>query len=358
MTAVPQCTTGVTAASTQRIVVRDDIGPGAWNAFVAAQPTGTVEHLWEWREIFATVFGHRTAYLAATRGQDVIGVLPLAFVPSRLFGRSAVSLPFANYAGMLAADADAKTALIAQARQAATAFGAPRIEIRNIERQFPEFPCHEHKVGARLKLPQTPELLWSRIDKKVRNQIRKAQKEGLTVESGGSELLDSFYAVFARNMRDLGTPVFPRTLFSAVLTGLQSSTRVFVVRRAHTPVAASIALSWRDSMLVPWASSLREFRHLCPNMLLYWHMLEAAVLQKLSVFDFGRSTRDGGTHRFKEQWGAESFPLHWEFVMLHGGEPREHGASNPRLGFLISAWQQLPLGVANWIGPHVIRHLT
>jgi hypothetical protein len=93
-------------------------------------------------------------------------------------------------------------------------------------------------------------------------------------------------------------------------------------------------------------------------MLLYWHMLETAVTERYTAFDFGRSTRDGGTHQFKQQWGAVSFPLHWEYVMLKGSTPPEAGTSNPRMAVFIELWQRLPLGLANALGPRLIRHIA
>jgi hypothetical protein len=157
-------------------------------------------------------------------------------------------------------------------------------------------------------------------------------------------------------MRDLGTPVFPRQLFHAALR-IPEHGQVFVVRHGETPIAAAISLRWRDTVLVPWASSLREYRHLCANMLLYWGMLEDAVSHGVRVFDFGRSSRGGSTHQFKQQWGASDVPLHWEYAMLGEKRPTDQGTSNPRMQMVIHAWQHLPLWLANALGPRVVRHV-
>jgi FemAB-related protein (PEP-CTERM system-associated) len=347
-----------TATSPVSVSLATDGDAVIWNQFVEAHPEGSVDHLWEWRQVFNDVFRQQCRYLLVRRGNAITGVLPLVFIRSWLFGRLAVSLPYANYAGLLATDDESARALVDEARQHAHAFGATHVELRNINRTPTDLPIRTHKVGARLTLPATVDELWNGLDRKVRNQVRKAQKEGLVVESGGPELLDAFYEVFARNMRDLGTPVFPRQLFASVLKLFPANARVFVVRHGAVPAAASVALAWRDSMLVPWASSLREFRNQCPNMLLYWHMLEHAIGERRALFDFGRSTRDGGTHQFKQQWGATTFPLHWEYVMVRGGEPPDHGTSNPRLEFFIRSWRRLPVKVASTIGPAVIRHIA
>jgi FemAB-related protein (PEP-CTERM system-associated) len=312
--------------------------------------------LWWWKRVFADVFGQEAVYLEARQGNDLVGVLPLVRFRSRLFGRLLVSLPYANYAGLLTSMPEASRALIAGATQMATEFGASYVELRGARRHLAELPVRTHKVGSRLRLPQQVDKLWASIDRKVRNQIRKAQKEGLEVEQGGVEKVDEFYAVFARNMRDLGTPVFPKRLFEHVLQSLRTG-GIFIVRLRSLPVAGGIALGWRDVVLVPWASSLKEYRHLSPNMLLYWSMIEAATQNRYSTFDFGRSTRDSGTHHFKRQWGAEDVPLNWEYVLVGRETVPANDASNQRLQAFVAAWKRLPVPVTRWLGPKVIRHV-
>ena len=340
-----------------RVTVSEQVTEQEWDTFVASHPAGTVEQLWGWSHIFRHVFGHEPVYLAARRAGGIVGVLPLVKFRSLLFGRSLVSLPYANYAGLVTSDREAADALVGHADAIAHDFGARRTELRHIQRHLTDACVRQHKVGARLALPATSEALWSILDRKVRNQIRKAQKEGLAVEIGGISLMNDFYRVFAQNMRDLGTPVFPRALFAETLRQFPALARVVVVRHHEAPIAAAVALGWRQSTLVPWASSLREYRSLCANMLLYWSMCELAIAAGHTMFDFGRSTPGGGTHHFKQQWGAGCFPLHWEYVLPRGATPPDQGTSNPRLQWVIRAWQRVPLPIANALGPKLIRHI-
>ena len=186
--------------------------------------------------------------------------------------------------------------------------------------------------------------------------MRKAEKAGLTTEVGGVEELDAFYSVFARNMRDLGTPVYSRRFFAAILSAFPDTARVFVVRLGSLPIAAAITIQWRDSIEVPWASSLRAHSDKSPNMLLYWTMLKTAIGAGASRFDFGRSTPDEGTFHFKRQWGAVPQPLVWEYAGLDGAPP-DQSPKNPRFRLAIALWQRLPLAVANRIGPIVVRNI-
>jgi FemAB-related protein (PEP-CTERM system-associated) len=229
------------------------------------------------------------------------------------------------------------------------------VELRHVSRQFPQLPARQHKVTMLLRLAEG---MWERLDRKVRNQIRKAQKSGLTVVSGGGELLDEFYQVFARNMRDLGTPVYPRRLFAEVLHAFPGRAALHVVRLEGRPVAGGLTYRTRGTVEVPWASSVRDYNTLCPNHLLYWHICESAAGAGCEVLDFGRSTPGEGTFKFKEQWGASPVPLHWEYRMLRDGSLPNLSPTNPNYRLMIEPRKRLPLPVATAIGPHIVRNIA
>jgi len=344
-----------TSRSLATIVVSSEVSPEEWDGYLDAHADATVDHLWRWRTIFEDVFGHRTTYLAARRGNALVGVLPLVLFRSRLFGRSVVSVPFLNYGGVVADGPAAARALVDRACEISREFGASHLELRHARRQVADVPCRQHKIGLTRPLPSTVEELWDATDRKVRNQVRKAQKEGLVPAGGGTELVDAFYRVFAENMRDLGTPVYSSRLFRSTLALFPDRARVYVVRLGAQVIAGAVAIRFRDTVIVPWASSLKQFRPLCPNMLLYWAMLERATVEGARTFDFGRSTVGGGTHQFKLQWGARPAPLSWEYPYLAGHDVPDHGPTNPKFQKAIALWKRCPLWLTNAVGPHIVR---
>jgi FemAB-related protein (PEP-CTERM system-associated) len=338
------------------VVITDAPAGPAWDAYGATHPAASNYHQWAWRAILERAFGHRTVYLEARRAAAIVGVLPLVEFRSRVFGTFAVSLPFVNYGGVLADDADTAAALGSATVDLAARRRWRHVELRHLGRQFPQWPSRSHKVAMRLALPSDSEALWQELDRKVRNLVRKAEKAGCTVESGGGELVPDFHGVFARNMRDLGTPVYGARLFSEVVRHPETGGRVYVVRWNGKPVAASVTVSYRGVVEVPWASSLREHAAQSPNMLLYWAMLRDAIASGASTFDFGRSTPGEGTFQFKRQWGAEPTPLIWEYLGERGSLP-DRSPANPKFRAAIGVWQRLPVRVATWCGPHVVRHI-
>jgi serine/alanine adding enzyme len=323
-----------------------------WDAFVEGHTGASGYHAWAWRDVFSRAFGHESIYLIARRQQAIAGVLPLVRMSSPLFGRILTSLPFVNYGGVVADDDATERLLLNEASAIAGRLNCRHLELRHIARRFADLPCREHKVTMRLQLAPGQ---WERLDRKVRNQVRKAQKSSLTAESGGAELLPDFYTVFARNMRDLGTPVYARALFDEVLRAFPGRARVMVVRLEGRPIAAGIGYRTGRLFEVPWASSIREYNALCPNHMLYWHAIESALGEGVEVFDFGRSTPGEGTFKFKAQWGAQPVPLHWEYWLPPGHELPDQGPTNPKFKLAIEGWKRLPLWLANAAGPKIVR---
>ena len=356
MTVSPTSDRPATSAGSPALLLDGQVSPAEWDAYVHAHAAAVCYHLHGWRGVFEGAFGHTTHYLAARRDGALAGVLPLVEMRSRLFGRLLVSLPFVNYGGVLADDVDVERFLFERASDLAASRGLDHVELRHFTPHFTDAPSRQHKVTMLLPLAPDPEAMWTVLDRKVRNQVRKAEKSGLTSIVGGAELLDAFYPVFATNMRDLGTPVYSRRLFDEVFAAFPERTRLFAVRTAEGRcVAAGVGLHFRDTVEMPWASSLREFRAASPNNLLYWEALKYAIGVGATTFDFGRSTPHEGTYNFKAQWGAQPVPLCWEYRLLAGSSLPDASPKNAKFSLAIRIWQKLPLPLANVLGPAIVR---
>lgn len=329
-----------------------------WDAFVEAQPDAAVYHRSVYRTIIREGTGHEPQLLRAQREGRIVGVLPLVHLHSALFGNYFVALPYFNHCGVLATDTEARTALLEAAADRARWVGATHIELRHLgPRPDVTWPDKTTKVEMLLDLPRTPAALWQGFKPKLRAQIRRPRKAGLYARLGGLELLDDFYRVFARNMRDLGTPVYAPGFFRAFVRHQPGETRVCVVYRAGVPVGAGIVVGFHGTLEIPWASTVREANPDSPNMLLYWKLLEFACEAGYTRFDFGRSTPGEGTFAFKQQWGAEPVPLHWYYWLRDGGPLPELNPKNPKFQMAIRAWQRLPVPLTRLLGPHLVKNL-
>ena len=300
--------------------------------------------------------GHDHFIIQAKEDNQIVGILPLVLVKSRLFGRFLVSLPYVNWAGVLATNPNAARVIIDEAIRIADHHDVRYLELRNgLEIDHPALTHSiDRKVQMRLPLATSIDDVWGGLKSEVRTQIRKAKKKGLETDWGGVELLDEFYDVFAQNMRDLGTPVFPMQLFRNMLDVSSRNCEICVVRSSGKPIAACIAVHSHGMTEIPSAGSLRAYRSTAANSLMYWEAIERAVSLGQSMFDFGRSSVESSTFKFKKKWGAVPHPTVWQYY-LRKGTIDDMRPENSKFQIAIAAWKRLPVRLTRLIGPPIIR---
>lgn len=323
-----------------------------WDTFVRAQSGWTHCHLDGWRRVFSRVFSHECPSLAArdTTG-SLVGVLPLTRVKSLAFGHFLVSQPFVNYGGPLGS-ADAVRALAAEATAMAVRDGAKLLELRSRVELPLDLPVSHRKVTVLLDLDPDTEKTFKRFDSKLRSQVRRPIKEGVTVRFGRDQVAP-FFQVFAHHMRDLGTPTQSRRLFEALADEFPEDAWVGCAYLGDEPVAGGMGFRWADEFEMTWASSLHAHAKIAPNMLLYWAFMERCSQQGVKVFNFGRTTTGSGTHRFKMQWGGREIPLWW--YQYQAGSSKTPSPDDARYAWGPRVWRRLPLPVATALGPWVVR---
>jgi len=328
-----------------------------WAGFLSDQPGAGVYHDPRWGQVMARAYGNRPYYLTATFAGRIVGVLQLVHQKSLLFGSRLCSLPYFDASGVLG-EADAATALLARAERLRGELGCDVVELRQLQPLNPSLPLRTEKVTMHLPLAEGAEAMWSALKGKVRTKVRKAEKNALDFTAGGVELLGEFMAVYARTMRDLGSPPHSRRFFRVILEAFGEAVRLFVVRGRGRPLAASLTLTDAWGLHVPWSGSDKRFSRLGANRLLYWRMLAYAAEAGLERFDFGRSTRNSGTHEFKREWGAQEVPLYWHYLLPAGREVPEIRPDSPRYRLLVGCWRHLPVGLARLLGPKIISKLS
>lgn len=332
-----------------------DAHSAQWNEYLTQRPEGSYYHLFEWQQINQKALGHRTAYLLARDGATVRGVLPLTFVSSPLFGRILCSLPFVNYGGPIADDEIAKQALVTAARNTAKEWRADYLELRCADQLQTDMPVSTRKISMHIALDPDPDVLWNKFSSKHRTNIRRSQKNELVVSSGGSELLDTFYAVMEQSWRQLGTPLYKRSYFDSIMRALPDHTRIFVCARGTEPVAVAFNGYFNGTVEGLWAGGTELSRPLQANYALYWEMIREACVRGCKRYHLGRSTADSGAEDFKKKWNATSSQLYWYFHRPNGGEMPQLNVDNPKYKLAIDVWRRLPLWATRIIGPPLAR---
>jgi len=373
----------------------------AWDNYVYHHPLSNLYHLSIWKYIIEQSYSHKAYYLMATDNAprstthnaqctmhtpkpetrsskfeaqnpaNVVGILPLVQLKHFIFGHSLISIPFFDLGGILADSMDIEKTLLSEAIRLAQELKVNSLELRQIEplsclnseaaKRIPKhethFKIHSHKVRMLLNLPESSEILMKSFKSKLRSQIRKPIKEGLKAKTGQIECLDQFYQIFANNMRDLGSPVHSRNLVFNVLKAFPKTSKIITIYKNKQPMACSLIIAFKNTLENPWASSLRKYSPLSPNMLLYWTMLDYACNNGFNYFDFGRSTPNEGTYKFKKQWGAKSTPLYWHYLSSNAQKPDNTQPEKSGYTRFIALWKKIPVPLTKIIGPPIRKHI-
>lgn len=328
-----------------------------WDDFVRAHANGTFFHLAAWRGLASRVFGHRPHFLAVRDGAQVKAVLPLVEVRSRLFGHALISNAFCVGGGPLAACDWAMQEILSQASALGQALGVDYIELRDAPATPAGWVTRDNLyAGFEAPIPDTEEDNLKQIPRKQRAVVRKAMERDLSTTVDRSA--DDFFGLYARTMRDHGTPALPRRFFAALLATFEDQCEILTVRHEGRPVSSVLSYYFRDRVLPYYAGSAPAARRLGANDLMYWAVMRRAAARGCTVFDFGRSKRDTGPFSFKRNWGFEPRPIAHHYKLVRAFETPNLNPTNPRYRAFIEAWRRLPLPVANAVGPMLSRDLA
>lgn len=331
-----------------------------WDGFIEAHSLGTPFHLMAWQRMIESSFGHEPKHLIvrSVAGGQLLGLLPLFLVRSRIFGRMLVSTPQAAYGGALASSAAATHALITHARRMAVETRVKFLELRHFQNAVddPTLASKDLYVTFRQELFSDPEKNNLAIPRKTRAEIREGIRKELEFQV--NEIgVRQFYQVYSRSVRDLGTPVFSQSLFSNGLREFGPNCKIFSVHWKGKIVAAVWTLFHKDEVVPYYGGSLREYNHLALNNYMYWMLMKYGCENGYRVFDFGRSKKGTGSFNFKKRWGMTMTDLPYQYVLVHDTSMPDTSPLNPRYSLAIRLWRRLPLSVTNMVGPVIARHL-
>lgn len=314
-----------------------------WDAYVRAQPGSHFGQLAAWKDVVEHTYGCRARYWLAEEEGRVLGVLPL-------FEKGGRNPALFSAPGGLLADAPGVADLLLEpARERMARARLAYLELRDQRAAWPGLETSGEHVTLMLDLAPDAEAQWQAFDAKLRNQVRKAQKSGFTARWGRAHVSD-FHRVLLENMRDLGTPIRAPSYYRAVLEAFGAAADILVIDRAGEPAGAMFTIAHAGTLADPWASSLRRHFAHCPNHMLYWEAIRRAITLGTRRFDFGRSQWDSNTFRFKEQWGAQPVPLHYQYVLGRARRVPTLAEQKHAFDLAVKVWKRLPLPVARVLG--------
>ena len=340
----------------KRLSLQDAVTAARWDEFVLACPQASFFHRAGWQKVVQSVFSHPTYFLYAEQAGQIVGVLPLAQVKSFLFGHSLVGLPFVAYGGVAASQPEAAEALEAEAQKIALSLGVEHLELRNVARRHDDWPLQDLYVTFRKPILPDQETNMLAIPRKQRAMVRKGIKNNLRSEIDPG--VDRFFALFADNVHRHGTPAMPKRWFQALRDEFGDDCEVLtVVSPDGKPLSSVMSFYFRDEVLAYYGGDDEAARDLAANDFKYWELMRRACDRGLQIFDYGRSKVGTGPYAFKKNWGFEPTPLHYEYRLYKRDAIPQNNPNNKKYKLMIETWRRMPIGLANWLGPFIVRSL-
>nr|WP_295374956.1 FemAB family XrtA/PEP-CTERM system-associated protein [uncultured Sphingosinicella sp.] len=325
------------------------------DAFLDAHPQAELFHRPAWSLAVERGCGQRARYLVSEGREGLQGLLPLTEVRSPLFGSALVSTGFGVGGGIVG---DGAEALGDAAWSLAQKLGCSTLEVRGGELPADWQRKEGIYVGFARDVPQGDEAILKAIPRKQRAEVRRAQNFTLDVKIGRSACdLRDHYAVYSESVRNLGTPVFPRSLFNAMLDAFGEDADILTVSKDGRPVASVFSFYFNNTVLPYWGGGTAEARGLRASELMYFELMRHASARGCTRFDFGRSKLGTGPYAFKKNWGFEPTPLVYAVRTADGAAPREINPLSPKYRLQVELWKKLPLWLANRLGPPIARGL-
>jgi len=327
-----------------------------WDAFVRSTPGGSPFHLVAWKQAVEASFGHRPHYLMAIGAHGIEGVLPLFEVRGLLGGRGLISVPYGVYGGICARSAESRQLLLDHAGQLAREMGASYVELRHRAGQELDLPTKSLYVTFARPITTDEEENLMAIPRKQRRMTRQGAKHGLRGELG-MQHLEAFYEVYAHSVHALGSPVFPRRLFTAIAQEFGKECELLTIWKDGRVLAGVLTLLYEDQALPYYGGALREAFPYAINDFMYWELMCHVAHAGYRVFDFGRSREGTGPYNFKRHWGFEPQPLPYQYLLLNGATIPNVSPANPKMRLAVEAWKRAPFALTRRLGPALTRYL-
>ncbi|MFL0356469.1 FemAB family XrtA/PEP-CTERM system-associated protein [Erythrobacter sp. GH1-10] len=327
-------------------------------AFVAQQD-GSVFHRPSWLRAVEAGTGHRATGFISEQLGTITGWLPLTEVRSLLFGNSLVSSGFGVGGGICAESNEASKALAVAVERHAVDIGFGEIELRG--GPIPEgWECRSDKhSGFERPLAEDDEAELLAIPRKARAEVRKGLKNDLEIRTGrNARDLDRLYSVYSESVRNLGTPVFPKSLFRSMLEAFPESSDILTVLKRGEPIASVLSFYHNGAVMPFWGGGTFAARAERANERMYYELMLHARRKGMERFDFGRSKTGSGPYHFKKNWGFEPVPMTYGTWTAPGARTRDVDPTSEVYSRKIAVWKKLPLPVANIVGPWIARDLA
>lgn len=328
-----------------------------WDQYLLEHQQGNFYQSFDWKQVNENNFKHECIFLVAEQENKFVGVFPIVFIKSKIFGKIMTSMPFVNFGGPCSDSPEVEAAFVNELKKITKENNADYLEIRTLHSVSDQLPSSLHKVSMTLDLNADPDVIWNAFKSKHRTNIRRTYKNNIHVKQGRHELLDDYYTLLSKSWKNLGTPIYKKLYFENILNTFPDSTKIFVAYIDEKPIATAFNGYYKGVVEGMWAGTLPEFRSLQPNYVLYWEMIKDSCETGYQYFHLGRSTSDTGAEVFKKKWNAYPKQLYWQYILNNQNDIPQLNTNNSKFKLAIKVWRKLPLSITTVIGPLIAKSI-
>jgi len=352
-----------------RTVQLSDNDKYLWNEWVSSQPEAHFYHLWEWGNLISATYNYQRFYFVAKCDENIVGVLPLVLIKSRIFGNKLVSLPFCEYGGPLisysahTSIANAVVKLFSRvAIELTRKLGVDYLEMRHPSPSLPlsafGFLPLERYLTFRVDLTHGEAEVWKNIDKKCRNAIRKATKSGVKIMAVDETRMEHYYDLYLNTQKRHGSPPHSAVLFTNIFNAFKEKGLQQLILAVYDGKAiGGVTVFCFNGKMYFWNNvSDRKYARLNSTNLLLWHVIQWGSRNNFKVFDLGRTRpQTNGIYHFKRDFGGKCFPLKDYILATKKVEPAD--PTQRKYVLLSKMWSRLPSTLAQLIGPSIVSEI-
>ncbi len=321
-----------------------------WDTFVLNHPHGTIYHQILWKKLIQKTYNHKPVYLICRENEKIAGILPL-FIIKAFNSKKLVSIPYCPYGGILALNERIQILLIEKAISLTKTLKSKYLELREKRKLNFRLEINDKYFSFILKLSKDPNVLWNSFSQSTRRHIRKAEK--IDFEIRNNKDIDTFYNLYSRQMKNIGTPTLGYKFFNNLADILNDSFSIATIYYSNQPVSSVLLLYFKNTVVYDRGASSVEYKNLNLNYILFWSIICELSKQNFDYFDFGRSVAESGTFQFKNGWRPEVIKLQYHFYLNTINSIPDVTQISTKRKMFAKLWKKLPLSLTNNLGSYL-----
>jgi hypothetical protein len=324
-----------------------------WDATLTRRPDFSFFHGAAWTRVLVDTYRFTPVWQGGEKNW-----LPLMEADSWLTGRRGIALPFTDECPPLCGSAEEFQPLFQKAVETGRGRGWKSIELRGGRKFLGEAPASLSFYGHRLVLAADEPRMFEEMDGSARQAVRKAEKDGVTVEvlqSAGA--MQDFYFLQCLTRKRHGLPPQPWKFFLNIWRHIVSQNQGIVVLAAWRgkKIAGAVYFFLGGRAIYKYGASDYRQQHLRPNNVVMWEAMKWLARRGNTSLQLGKTSRlNEGLRKFKLNLGAVEEPV--DYVKFNLRTDRFEVETDGIAGWHNRVFRSLPVFMSRRAGELLYKH--